>query len=127
MKKFIVTIEDDVCLRNNKTEAMQSDLVRKIAEYGTVEEYSTHIAKLDVEWQKKLDNMTAQYNQVVEYGAKNETELEVLRVHRVGVDKSVQISEAKCSVMESKLKEAEEKATALANAMRTTLDAYSNE
>lgn len=127
MKKFIVTIEDDVCLRNNKTEVMQADLVRKIAEYGTVEEYSSHVAKLDVEWQKKLDNMTAQYNQVAEYGARNETELEVLRAHRVGVEKSVQASEAKCAVMEGKLKETEQKATAMANAVRTTLEAYSNE
>ena len=127
MKKLVVVIEDDVCLKNNKTETMQSDLLRKLTEYGSVEEYSTHIAKHDAEWQAKLDNMTAEYNKVAEYGARNEMELEVLRVHRVGVDKSVQISEAKCSVMEGKLKEAEEKATALANAMRTTLDAYSNE
>lgn len=127
MKKFIFVMEDDICLRNNKTEAMQADLVNKLREYGTVEDYTTAIAKHDAEWQMKLDNMTAQYNKVAEYGARNETELEVLRVHRVGVDKFVQASEAKCTVMENKLKEAEEKATALATAMRSTLDAYSNE
>lgn len=126
MKKFIVTIEDDVCLKNGKTEVMQADLVRKIGEYGTVEDYSTHIAKHDAEWQGKLDNMTAQYNGVIEYGV-NDTELAVLRALRVAVDKSVQVSEAKCAIMEGKLKEAEEKATALANAMRATLDTYSNE
>lgn len=126
MRKLVVTIEDDVCLKNNKTDAMQADLLRKIAEYGTIEEYSSHIAKHDAEWQAKLNNMTAQYNGIVEYGV-NDTELAVLKALRVAVDKSVQVSEAKCSVMEGKLKEAEEKATALANAMRSTLDAYSNE
>lgn len=126
MRKFIVTIEDDVCLENGKTEVMQADLLRKIAEYGTVEEYSTHIAKHDAEWQAKLDNMTAQYNGIVEYGV-TDTELAVLRALRVAVDKSVQVVESKCVVMENKLKEAEEKATALASAMRSTLDAYSNE
>lgn len=124
MKQFIVTFEDDVCLRNGKTAEMQAELLRKIAEYGSIEEYSSHIAKHDAVWQAKLDNMTAEYNKVAEYGAKNETELEVLRVHRVGIDKSVQASEAKCNVMENKLKEAEEKATAFASAMRATLDTY---
>lgn len=126
MNKFIVTIEDDVCLKNNKTEAMQSDLLRKIAEYGSIEDYSSHIAKHDAEWNSRLANMTAQYNNIVEYGV-NDTELSVLKALRVAVDKSVQVSEAKCAVMEGKLKEAEEKATALATAMRSTLDAYSNE
>lgn len=126
MRKLIITIEDDVCLRNGKTETMQADLLRKIAEYGSIEDYAQHIAKYDAVWQAKLDNMTAQYNGVIEYGV-NDTELAVLRALRVAVDKAVQVSEAKCSVMEGKLKEAEEKATALASAMRATLDTYSNE
>lgn len=127
MRKLIFTIQDDIVLKNAKTDAMQADLLRKLTEYGTLEEYSTHIAKHDAEWQSKLDNMKAEYDKVAEYGARNEMELEVLRVYRVGVDKSVQVVESKCSVMENKLKEAEEKATALATAMRSTLDAYSNE
>ena len=126
MRKLIFTIQDDVCLKNNKTDAMQADLLRKLTEYGTLEEYSTHIAKHDAEWQSKLDNMKAQYNGVVEYGV-TDTELSVLKAVRNAVDKSVQVVESKCSVMENKLKEAEEKATALATAMRSTLDAYSNE
>lgn len=126
MRKLIFTLQDDICLKNNKTEGMQSDLLRKLCEYGTLEEYSTHIAKHDAEWQAKLDNMTAQYNSIVEYGV-TDTELPILRAVRAAVDKSVQVVESKCSVMENKLKEAEEKATALANAMRSTLDAYSNE
>lgn len=126
MTEIILRFEDDVCLRNNKTSEMQSELIRKMSEYGTVEDYATHIAKHDVEWQRRLDNMTAQYNSVIEYGV-TDTELAVLKALRNAVDKSVQVSEAKCAVMEGKLKEAEEKATALANAMRSTLDAYSNE
>jgi hypothetical protein len=126
MTKIIVTIEDDVCLTNGKTAEMQAELLRKIAEYGKVEDYATHIAKHDAEWNSRLANMTAQYNGIVEYGV-TDTELAVLKALRLAVDKSVQVSEAKCAVMEGKLKEAEEKATALATAMRTTLDAYSNE
>ena len=126
MTEIILRFEDDVCLRNNKTSEMQSELIRKMSEYGTVEDYATHIAKHDVEWQRRLDNMTAQYNSVIEYGV-TDTELAVLKALRNAVDKSVQVIEAKCAVMEGKLKEAEEKATALATAMRSTLDAYSNE
>ena len=126
MTEIILRFEDDVCLRNNKTSEMQSELIRKMSEYGTVEDYATHIAKHDVEWQRRLDNMTAQYNSVIEYGV-TDTELAVLKALRNAVDKYVQVSEAKCAVMEGKLKEAEEKATALATAMRSTLDAYSNE
>lgn len=123
MTKVIVTFEDDVMLKNGKTADMQSELIRKMSEYGKVEDYSTHIAKHDTEWQTKLDNMTAQYNAIVEYGV-DDVELSVLKALRVAVDKNVSAVEAKCTVMEGKLKEAEEKATALANAMRTTLDAY---
>ena len=124
MTKVIVTFEDDVMLKNGKTSDMQAELIRKIGEYGSVEDYNTHISKHDAEWQRKLDNMTAQYNGIAEYGV-NDTELPVLKAVRAAVDKSRQEAEAKCAVMEDSLKKSEEKALALANAMRTTLDAYS--
>ena len=125
MTKVIVTFEDDKMLAHGKTNEMLTNLLKKISEeYGTVEDYNVHISKHDAEWQKRLDNMTAEYNKIADYDV-NDTELPVLKAVRVAVDKSRQEAEAKCAVMEDSLRKSEEKALALANAMRTTLDAYS--
>lgn len=123
MKKFIVTIEDDVCLKNGKTEVMQADLVRKIGEYGTVEDYSTHIAKHDAVWQTKLDNMTAQYNAIAEYGV-NDVELAVLKSHRVAVNSAVQSVVAENDNLKESLRKADEKAKNMSKAICDTLEAY---
>jgi hypothetical protein len=92
-----------------------------------MEEYSSHIAKHDAVWQAKLDNMTADYNKISEYGARNEAELEVLRVYRVGVEKSVKASEEKVIVLEDSLRKADEKAKKMSEAICATLQAYEAE
>ena len=66
MKKLIVTIKDEVCLKNGKDAASQAKLLEVLTHYGSVEDYNRHIATLEAGWQKSLDEMTAQYNAIAD-------------------------------------------------------------
>ena len=89
MKSYVVTIMDDVCMKNDKDETMQSDLLKKLREYGTVESYDEHIAKHDAKWQKSLDEIKAEHEKVKAVACKDEFELAVLKACRVTVDNAV--------------------------------------
>ena len=89
MKKFVVTILDDVCVKNGKDATMQANLVAKLQEYGTVEAYDEHIKKHDTQWQKTTDELKAEYEKVKAVACKDEFELAVLKACRVGVDNAV--------------------------------------
>lgn len=89
MKTYVVTILDDVCVKNGKDEAMQASLLAKIQEYGTVESYEEHIAKHDAKWQKSLDEIKAEHEKVKAVACKDDFELAVLKACRVGVDNAV--------------------------------------
>jgi uncharacterized protein YfbU (UPF0304 family) len=96
MKKIIVTIKDDVCMRNGKTAAQQAELLNVLTHYGSVEDYSRHVAVLEAGWQKSLDEMTHQYNAIAdqkltadEYAmvkAYRESKAEVVAEYTVKVD-----------------------------------------
>ena len=89
MKKFVVTILDDVCVKNGKDETMQANLVAKLQEYGTVEAYDEHITKHDAQWQKTVDEIKAEYDKVKEVACRNNFELAVVKACRVAVDDAV--------------------------------------
>lgn len=89
MKQFVVTILDDVCVKNGKDATMQSNLIAKLQEYGSVENYEEHIKKHDAQWQKTVDEIKAEYDKVKAVACKDEFELAVLKACRVGVDKAV--------------------------------------
>lgn len=89
MKKFVVTILDDVTLKNGKDATMQANLVAKIQEYGMVESYDEHIAKHDAQWQKTVDEIKAEYDKVKAVACRDDFELAVFKACRVGVDHAV--------------------------------------
>jgi hypothetical protein len=89
MKKFVVTILDDVCVKNGKDATMQANFIAKAREYGTVEAYEDHIAKHDAQWQRSLDEIKAEHDKVKAVACNDEFELAVLKACRVAVDKSV--------------------------------------
>ena len=66
MKELVVKIKDDVCLKNGKDAASVAKLLDVLTHFGTVEDYSRHIANLKADWQKSLDDMTAQYNAIAD-------------------------------------------------------------
>lgn len=89
MRTFVVTILDDVCVKNGKDATMQANLISKLREYGTVEPYEEHIAKHDAQWQRSLDEIKAEHEKVKAVACKDEFELAVLKACRVTVDKAV--------------------------------------
>ena len=89
MKSYVVTIMDDVCVKNHKDEAMQENLIKKLKEYGTVEVYEDHIAKHDAKWQKSMDEIKAEHERVKAVACRDDFELAVLKACRVGVDHAV--------------------------------------
>ena len=89
MKAYVVTIMDDVCLKNGKDATMQANLLVKLKEYGKVEPYDEHIAKHDAQWQKALDEIKKEHDRVKEVACRDDAELEVLTAHRASVEKAV--------------------------------------
>jgi hypothetical protein len=89
MERYVVTILDEVCTKNEKTKAMQADLVLKLKEYGTVEPYDEHIAKHNAQWQKTVDGIVAEHDKVKAVACNNSFEFAVLRACRVAVDDAV--------------------------------------
>lgn len=94
MKSYVLTIMDDVCVKNGKDAAMQSNLLAKMKEYGTVELYDEHIAKHDAQWQKTVDEIKAEHDKVKAVACRDDFELAVLKACRVGVDNAVSAANA---------------------------------
>lgn len=91
MKKFVVTICDDICVKNGKDAGMQANLITKLQEYGTVEPYDEHIARHDAQWQKTVDEIKGEYDKVKAVACNNTFEFAVLRACRVAVDDAVAV------------------------------------
>lgn len=89
MKSYVVTIMDDVCLKNGKDATMQANLLAKAKEYGTVEPYEEHIAKHDAKWQNALDEIKAEHEKVKSVACQDAFELAVLKACRICVDNAV--------------------------------------
>lgn len=93
MKKVVLTIKDEVCLKNGKTSAQQAELVRVMQSYGTVEDFDRVLANTKAEYQKSLDAMANQYNAVAEQKL-TEDEFALVKTYRENVEnKSVQFNE----------------------------------
>lgn len=63
MKKYVFTIKDDVCAANDK-DIEATDLLAKMKLWGDVEDYEKVIAPVKEEYQRMVDNITAQLNAI---------------------------------------------------------------
>ena len=109
MKTYVVTIMDDVCVKNGKDATMQANLITKLKEYGTVEAYEDHIAKHDAKWQKSVDEIKAEHERVKAVACRDEFELAVLKACRVGVDNAVNVEKAEKEKYRTELESHKEK------------------
>jgi hypothetical protein len=66
MKKYVFTMKEDTCEAYNKTPEMQVEIIKKLNEYGTVEDYDKVIAPVQAEYQGVVDNLTAQITAIKE-------------------------------------------------------------
>lgn len=65
MKKFVFTIMDDVCAANCK-DVEATELLEKMKLWGTVEPFEAVLSGNNAEFQKVIDNLTAQLTAIKE-------------------------------------------------------------
>ena len=65
MKKVVLTIKEDVCVKNNK-DVNATELLNVMAHYGTVETYESATAKDKAEFQATIDSLNNQLNAIKE-------------------------------------------------------------
>ena len=53
-------------LKNGKDAAKQAELLTVLTHYGTVEDFDRVMASVQAEWQRALNEMTAQYNAIAD-------------------------------------------------------------
>jgi prefoldin subunit 5 len=109
MKSYVVTIMDDVCVKNGKDATMQANLITKLREYGTVEAYEEHIAKHDAKWQRSLDEIKAEHEKVKAVACKDNFELAILKACRVSTDNAVSAVNAEKEKYRAELESHKEK------------------
>ena len=66
MKQYVFTMMDDVCTANHKTEEQKQSVLKKLAEYGTVESYDSVVAQERAKYQSVIDNQTRQIEAIHE-------------------------------------------------------------
>lgn len=64
MRKVVLTIREDICNANGKTEENVNLLVEKMALYGTVTDFDHDVANIKGEYQDNLNKLTAQLNAI---------------------------------------------------------------
>lgn len=63
MKKYVFTVKDDVCAKNNK-DVNATALLEKMRLYGTVESYDSNMVAVKAEYQSVIDELTARYDAI---------------------------------------------------------------
>lgn len=80
MKKLVITIQDDVCAKNNR-DPEGTALIEAAKSFGKVELWEDAIAAEKKEYQHVIKNLTDQVEAITEHGV-TPMELEVLRAVR---------------------------------------------
>lgn len=80
MKKVVFTINDAVCTANGK-DINATELLAKMANYGTVVDYDREVASLKAEYQNTINGLTAQNASLKDHNLTPD-ELIMLRAYR---------------------------------------------
>lgn len=91
MKSYIFTIQDEVCLKNGKDEAMIASLIMKLKEYGMVEDYNVHMTRRDEKWQTAVNEIKAENDKLRTVACRDEFEVAIVRTARASVDNAVSV------------------------------------
>lgn len=89
MKKFVLTIKDDVCLQNGK-DVNATELLKVMRTYGAVVDFDTEVAQIKAEYQKTLDNVVAQ-NEAIKQQNLSEEEIAMVNAYRTQRAKAVKV------------------------------------
>lgn len=101
MKKLVLTIREDVC-KANGTDVNAVKLLEKMKTYGEVTDYDKETAKERAEYQKVVDNLTAQLDAANAHAVTN-GEMAILAVIREFVAKFGAEYEARIGALEGQL------------------------
>ena len=80
MKEILFTIREDICAKTGR-DPDATELIEVMKNYGTVEEFDSVENRVRQEYQKTLDNLTAQYNAIKEQEL-SESELKIINTLR---------------------------------------------
>lgn len=107
MKKVVLTIKEDVCVKNNK-DVNATELLNVMAHYGTVETYEAATAKDKAEFQATIDSLNKQLNDIKEQELTVD-EIEMVRAYRKNKSAVVADCEKKLNAMAETLRLGNEK------------------
>ena len=107
MKKVVLTIKEDVCVKNNK-DVNATELLNVMAHYGTVETYEATTAKDKAEFQATIDSLNKQLNDIKEQELTVD-EIEMVRAYRKNKSAVVADCEKKLNAMAETLRLGNEK------------------
>lgn len=89
MIKVVLTVQDDVCVKNGK-DVNATELLKIMATYGKVERYDDCVAKDKAEYEGTIKNLIAQ-NEAISDRIATDDEFEVLKALRGFREKSVKV------------------------------------
>lgn len=58
MIKVVLTVQSDVCVKNGK-DVNATELLKRMATYGTVENFNDCVKAIETDYQKTIDNLVA--------------------------------------------------------------------
>lgn len=105
-KKFVFTIQEDICLRNDKpVDAVE--LLKVMSSYGTVVSYDEAISVVKAEDQKIIDGLTAQVTAIKDLNL-TEDEIFLVNAYRSLKAEKERKLIAENEMLSNKLQEAQE-------------------
>lgn len=107
-RKYVLTIREDYLVKNNKTEAMVSELLGILGEYGFVESYDDVIAKINLEKEEEVEALRAE---IENYKLRNvsDGEAKIINLVRDLVESGSAVYKAKYDNLKSRVESAQMK------------------
>lgn len=122
MVKYAFTVKEDVCEKNGK-DASAKELLLAMSHYGEVESFETSVAKVKLEYQATIDNLSTQLASIKEQEL-TEDELNMVRAYRSAKNSIVAKYVAENDGLKESLRKADEKAKDMSKKICETLALY---
>lgn len=108
MKKIVLTIREDVCAANGKTDDNIVRLTEVMRGYGTLKDFDAETAEVRAEYQDNLNKLTAQLN-AIRANALTDDEIRILNHYReckavICAEKDAEIAKRDNIIEEAKTK-----------------------
>ena len=88
MIKVVLTVQDDVCVKNNK-DVNATELLKIMATYGKVEKFDDCVKTIESDYQDTIDNLVAE-NEAIKAQNLTEEEIAIVNEYRKQRARAVQ-------------------------------------